>query len=75
MTKKQLFIDGNKRTSVIFANHILISHGAGLIAVPEEKVSEYKKLLISYYETDDKSRIAKFLENECLTKLGGSENI
>lgn len=37
VTKKQLFIDGNKRTSVIFANHILISHGAGLIAVPEEK--------------------------------------
>lgn len=69
VTKKQLFIDGNKRTSVIFANHILISHGAGLIAVPEEKGAEYKKLLIEYYETDQSEEIATFLRDECLTKL------
>lgn len=29
--KKQLFLDGNKRTAVIFANHYLISHGKGII--------------------------------------------
>lgn len=69
VTKKQLFIDGNKRTSVIFANHILISHGAGLIAVPEEKGAEYEKLLIEYYETDQSEEIATFLRDECLTKL------
>lgn len=69
VTKKQLFIDGNKRTSVIFANHILISHGAGLIAIPEDRVSEYKKLLISYYETDEIEAIFRFLYDECLTKL------
>ena len=69
VTKKQLFIDGNKRTSVIFANHILTSHGAGLIAVPEEKGAEYKKLLIEYYETDQSEEIATFLRDECLTKL------
>lgn len=69
ITKKQLFIDGNKRTSVIFANHILISHGAGLIAVPEDKVSEYKKLLISYYESDNSEQITAFLKSECLTML------
>ena len=51
--KKQLFLDGNKRTAVIFANHILISHSKGLIVIPAELVSEYKKLLIDYYE--DKS--------------------
>ena len=43
--KKQLFLDGNKRTAVIIANHYLISHG-GIIVVPAELVSEYKKLLI-----------------------------
>lgn len=41
--RKQLFLDGNKRTAVLFANHILISHGKGLIVIPSEKVSEYKK--------------------------------
>jgi hypothetical protein len=32
-----------KRTAVIFANHYLISRGKGLIAIPVELVSEYKK--------------------------------
>ena len=29
-----VFIDGNKRTSVIFSNHYLISKGKGIIAIP-----------------------------------------
>ena len=69
VTKKQLFIDGNKRTSVIFANHILISNGAGLIVIPENSVSEYKKLLINYYESDQTEGIKQFLYEKCLTKL------
>ena len=66
--KKQLFIDGNKRTAVIFANHYLISGGMGLIVIPVEKINEYKKLLIDYYETDDPA-IKIFLEEQCLVKL------
>lgn len=69
ITKKQLFIDGNKRTSVIFANHILISNGAGLLVISEDSVPEYKKLLIDYYETDQTDEIKQFLYNKCLTKL------
>jgi len=67
--KKQIFIDGNKRSAVIFANHILISNGAGLIVIPDSEVSEYKKLLIEYYETDNSDNIIKFLIENCLTKL------
>ena len=67
--KKQLFIDGNKRSSVIFANHILISNGAGLIVIPENSVPEYKKLLINYYESDKTKEIKQFLYSKCLTKL------
>ena len=69
VTRKQLFIDGNKRTSVVYANHILISRGAGLIVVPEEEVSEYKRLLIGYYETNEPNDIKRFLFDKCLTKL------
>ena len=36
--KKQIFLDGNKRTAVLFANHILISNGKGLIVIPSEEV-------------------------------------
>lgn len=32
--KRQIFIDGNKRTAVIFANHHLISRGLGIISIP-----------------------------------------
>jgi len=66
--KRQIFIDGNKRTAVIFANHYLISHGEGLIVVPAELVSEYKKLLIDYYEDKDLSSIKDFLKSKCWIK-------
>ena len=67
--KKQLFLDGNKRTAVIFANHILVKNAAGLIVIPAEKVQEYKKLLIHYYETDEKEEITKFLKEKCYRPL------
>lgn len=67
--RKQIFIDGNKRTAVIFANHLLVANGAGLIVVPEEAVPEYKKELISYYETNDDKAISAFIAEKCLTKL------
>ncbi|MFU0538321.1 hypothetical protein ACMZ79_01330 [Gardnerella vaginalis] len=39
---------GNKRASVIFANHYLISHGKGLLVITENNVPEFKKLLVEY---------------------------
>ena len=41
--KAQIFTDGNKRASVIFANHFLISQGGGMLIIPEKEVSESKK--------------------------------
>lgn len=34
--KMQVFLDGNKRASVIFANHYLIAHGGGVLIIPEK---------------------------------------
>lgn len=64
-TKKQIFIDGNKRTAVIFANHYLISRGSGIIVIPSEKIEEFKTLLINYYEGKDEKTIRAFLKKEC----------
>ncbi len=66
--KKQLYLDGNKRTAVLFANHYLISRGMGLIVIPAELVPEYKVQLIKYYEENDAS-IKDFLYDRCLTKI------
>ena len=65
VTRKQVFIDGNKRTSVIFANHYLISKGKGLIVIPVDKIDNYKKLLIEYYETNNKDVIFNFIKKDC----------
>ena len=67
--KKQIFIDGNKRTSIIFANHYLISKGKGIIVIPAELADEYKELLINYYEGKGKMKIKKFLKDKCFMKI------
>lgn len=63
--KAQLFNDGNKRTAVIFANHYLISQGEGLLIIPEKKVPEFKRRLVSYYEDRDNGEMMRFLKEEC----------
>ena len=63
--KTQIFNDGNKRTAIIFANHYLIAHGAGLMVVPENIVPEFKQLLVRYYEDIDTGAIKDFLKNQC----------
>lgn len=63
--KTQTFIDGNKRASIIFANHFMIQHGLGLLVVPESIVSEFKTLLIAYYEGRDEDSIRDFLKEKC----------
>ncbi len=63
--KTQIFLDGNKRASVIFANHYLISHGGGFLVIPENEVPEFKRLLVKYYEGEDISVIADFMKERC----------
>lgn len=63
--KTQIFNDGNKRASVIFANHYLISKAGGLLVIPENHVPKFKKLLIKYYEDKDNGEIKEFLKKNC----------
>ena len=67
--RSQIFIDGNKRTAVIFANHFLIKQGLGLIYIPAEKTDDFKKLLVDFYETGAATKITKFLKKDCLIKI------
>ena len=67
--KTQIFLDGNKRASVIFANHYLISHGGGFLVIPEKEVPEFKRLLVKYYECEDITVIADFMKKYCWKKI------
>ena len=64
--KAQIFNDGNKRASVIFANHYLISQGAGMLIIPEKVVPEFKRLLVAYYEDKDNGEIMEFMKSKCI---------
>lgn len=63
--KTQIYTDGNKRASVIFANHYLISQGGGLLVIPEKDVPEFKRLLVAYYENRDNGEIVAFMKEKC----------
>lgn len=69
VVRKQMFIDGNKRTSVIYANHYLISKGKGFVVIPFDKVEKYKTLLIKYYESNNNKEIKEFIIKECYVEI------
>ena len=66
LMKTQFFNDGNKRTSMLLANKILISNGKGILSVPIELDVEFGELLINYYETNDMEKIKRFFYDNCL---------
>ena len=67
--KTQVFIDGNKRASIIFANHFMIQNGEGLLVVPESEVEEFKSLLVAYYEGKNEDEITAFMKEKCWRKF------
>lgn len=67
--KTQVFIDGNKRASVIYANHYMIAHALGLLVIPEKNVPEFKKLLVDYYENDSYDKISAFMKEKCWRRI------
>ena len=64
--RKQLFSCGNKRTSMIIANKVMIENGAGMIIVLEENIIEFNKLLTDFYYTNDDMKIIEFVYNNCI---------
>ena len=72
--KGQLFWDGNKRTSTICANKIMIENGNGIIKVPDNKLEEFTSLLSEYYSTDNKEKIKQFIFEECIDGITFKNN-
>ena len=64
--RSQLFWDGNKRTSMIAANKIMISNGKGIITVKEEYINDFNKLLTEFYNTNNPKNIEEFIYNNCI---------
>lgn len=66
LMRTQAFYDGNKRTAILAANKIMIENGAGIISIPIEELSTFRKKLIDYYETNNMEDIKNFLYEKCI---------
>ena len=64
--RRQMFIDGNKRVAMLFANKIMIDNGCGIITVAQEYQPTFYEKLIKYYETNEMTDIKKWIYNYCI---------
>lgn len=66
LMRTQVFWDGNKKTSMIVANKIMIENGCGVITIKEEYFKKFNSLLTEYYNTNEMESLLKFLYNNCI---------
>lgn len=59
--RKQMFIDGNKRVGMLFANKIMIDNGCGIITISQANQPIFFEKLIKYYETQDSKDLKEWL--------------
>ena len=68
-TRGQYFWDGNKRTSLMLANKILISAGAGIMTITDKYMEQFNVLLLEYYNTGKSSELKRFLYDNAIQEL------
>ena len=59
--RRQMFIDGNKRVGMLFANKIMIDNGCGIITIAQENKQTFFKKLINYYESGDNTDLKQWI--------------
>lgn len=64
--RRQMFIDGNKRVAMLFANRIMIDNGCGIISIAQEYQPTFYEKLIKYYETNDMNDLKKWIYDHCI---------
>ena len=60
-TRGQFFWGGNKRTSLMLANKILVSAGAGIMTITDKYMEQFNSLLLDYYNTGNSKELKQFL--------------
>lgn len=68
-TRRQMFWDGNKRTSLLLANKILVANGNGILTITEKNMAQFNELLVIYYNTNDMSFIKAFLYENTISGI------
>lgn len=61
LMRRQMFIDGNKRVAMLFANKIMIDNGCGIITISVENQPIFFEKLIKFYETGDNKDLKNWI--------------
>lgn len=67
--RSQLFWDGNKRTSSIAANALLIKNGCGILTIEEKDLDEFNTKLSEFYKSNNMQDMKEFLYNKGIQGL------
>lgn len=59
--RRQMFIDGNKRVAMLFANKIMIDNGCGIITIAQENQQAFYEKLIKFYESGDNKDLKQWI--------------
>ena len=65
-----MFIDGNKRVAMLFANKMMIDNGCGIISIAQENQAIFYEKLIKFYESGNNQDIKQWLYE---TSIDGME--
>ena len=71
ITRGQWFNDGNKRTALMAANHVLINAGIGVFAISPSLKRDFTNSLLRYYESDDPAPLCAWLRDYAIGRLPG----
>ena len=61
-----MFIDGNKRVAMLFANKILIDNGCGIITIAQDLQTTFFEKLIKFYEPGDNTDLKGWIYDNCI---------
>ena len=64
--RRQMFLDGNKRTAMLAANQVLIAAGGGVITIPIELQPTFTAMLVRFYETKDQEPLKNWVYEHCI---------
>lgn len=64
--RRQMFIDGNKRVAMLFANKIMIDNGCGIITIAQDDQPAFYEKLIKYYESGDMQDLKEWIYEHCI---------
>ena len=72
---RQMFIDGNKRVAMLFANKIMIDNGCGIITISQENQPTFFEKLIEFYETGHNANLKQWIYNTSIDGIELNNNI